>query len=70
MLQNQYIENKTCRKTEWKISSSQFSKLTKNSIRSIIENLQIEPNPDKQLIPLSIGKFMLFFSLIYIVINV
>ncbi|XP_044741744.1 tyrosine aminotransferase [Chrysoperla carnea] len=55
MLQNQYIENKTCRKTEWKISSSQFSKLTKNSIRAIIENLQIEPNPDKQLIPLSIG---------------
>lgn len=31
---------------------------THNPIRNIVENLHLEPNPEKQMIALSIGEFM------------
>lgn len=42
---------------EWNVRPSDFSLNTTNPIRAIIENLDIEPNPEKQFIPLSVGEF-------------
>lgn len=41
---------------KWDIKITQFSRHTHNPIRAIVEGLQLEPNPDKQMIALSIGK--------------
>ena len=40
---------------EWTINASQFSKLTCNPVRKLVEQMKIEPNPDLQMIALSIG---------------
>ncbi|XP_033228751.1 tyrosine aminotransferase [Belonocnema kinseyi] len=39
----------------WKVESSDIAKRTHNPIRSIVENIVVEPNPNKKLIALSIG---------------
>ncbi|XP_067641577.1 tyrosine aminotransferase [Eurosta solidaginis] len=39
----------------WNIKSSKLAKKTNNRIRAIVESLQIKPNPEKPMIPLSIG---------------
>lgn len=45
------------RKTrEWSVKASQFSVNTTNPIRAIVEHLNVQPNPDKAFIPLSVGK--------------
>lgn len=41
----------------WDVRASALARNTHNLIRDIVENLQVEPNPDKQLIALSVGKF-------------
>lgn len=40
----------------WKVESSQMAKNTHNPIRHIVESLNLQPNPDKHMIALSIGK--------------
>ncbi|XP_058817635.1 tyrosine aminotransferase [Topomyia yanbarensis] len=42
-------------RTSWNVRISDFARLTHNPIRAIVEGLKIVPNPDKQLIALSIG---------------
>ncbi|XP_058443839.1 tyrosine aminotransferase [Malaya genurostris] len=42
-------------RTSWNVPISDFARLTHNPIRAIVEGLKIVPNPDKQLIALSIG---------------
>lgn len=42
-------------KLEWNKDSSQFAKLTCNPVRKLIEQMKIEPNPELQMIALSIG---------------
>ncbi|KAL0849335.1 hypothetical protein ABMA28_013650 [Loxostege sticticalis] len=39
----------------WEVRASALARNTHNPIRSIVENLQVEPNPEKQLIALSVG---------------
>ncbi|XP_044317219.1 tyrosine aminotransferase [Drosophila rhopaloa] len=39
----------------WQIKASQLSINTHNRIRNIVESLKIKPNPEKPMIPLSIG---------------
>ncbi|CAO1417172.1 unnamed protein product [Diamesa hyperborea] len=39
----------------WDIKVSEFARLTHNPIRAIVEGLKIVPNPEKQMIALSIG---------------
>lgn len=41
----------------WDVRASALARNTHNLIRDIVENLQVEPNPDKQLIALSVGKY-------------
>lgn len=41
---------------EWNIKASKISARTHNRIRGIVESLKIKPNPDKPMIPLSIGE--------------
>ncbi|XP_037938523.1 tyrosine aminotransferase [Teleopsis dalmanni] len=53
---------KTARKT-WNIKSSKLAKNTHNRIRSIVESLKIKPNPEKPMIPLSIGDPTIFGNL-------
>jgi len=40
----------------WKIKGSKLSLNTHNRIRNIVESLKIKPNPEKPMIPLSIGE--------------
>lgn len=41
---------------EWDVRASTLARNTHNLIRSIVENLQVEPNPTKPFIALSVGK--------------
>lgn len=43
-------------KRQWSVSASQFAKSTFNPIRSIVDSMKLEPNPNKHMIALSIGK--------------
>ncbi|XP_019539199.2 tyrosine aminotransferase-like [Aedes albopictus] len=45
----------TSKRTKWNVPITDFARLTHNPIRAIVEGLKIVPNPDKQLIALSIG---------------
>ena len=47
----------------WKISASLMSKNTFNPIRSILETMNLEPNPEKPMISLSIGDPTVFGNL-------
>ncbi|XP_030036199.2 tyrosine aminotransferase [Manduca sexta] len=40
---------------KWEVRASTLARNTHNLIRNIVENLQVEPNPSKQLIALSVG---------------
>ncbi|XP_023942075.2 tyrosine aminotransferase [Bicyclus anynana] len=40
---------------EWEVRASTLARKTTNPIRQIVEHLQVEPNPEKELIALSIG---------------
>lgn len=42
-------------KIEWSKDSSKFAKLTNNPVRRLVEQMKIEPNPNLQMIALSIG---------------
>ncbi|XP_059613959.1 tyrosine aminotransferase [Phlebotomus argentipes] len=42
-------------RTKWNLKSTSFAESTVNPIRAIVEGLKFTPNPEKQLIPLSIG---------------
>lgn len=44
--------------TTWDIRASTLARNTHNLIRDVVENLQVEPNPDKPLIALSMGEFL------------
>ncbi|XP_015179297.1 PREDICTED: tyrosine aminotransferase isoform X2 [Polistes dominula] len=42
-------------RTRWEVRASHIAKRTHNPIRSIVENIVVEPNPKKRMIALSIG---------------
>jgi tyrosine aminotransferase len=41
----------------WDVPASRVARDTHNPIRAIVENLKLNPNPDKPMIALSIGEF-------------
>lgn len=41
---------------KWNVKASEFAKKTTNPIRAIVEHLNVQPNPEKSFIPLSVGK--------------
>jgi len=43
-------------KNIWNIKTTGFADNSINPIRQIVENMNVEPNPEKTFIPLSIGK--------------
>ncbi|CAG0879322.1 unnamed protein product [Cyprideis torosa] len=47
----------------WVVSASTFAKNTCNPIRNVVENLVLNPNPDKPMIALSIGDPTVFGNL-------
>lgn len=51
------------RSRQWNIQASTFALKSVNPIRQIVENMSVNPNPDKPLIPLSIGDPTLFGNL-------
>lgn len=51
-------QNQKLARKGWNIHVTEFAKNTHNPIRAIVEGLKIEPNPEKQLIALSIGKLI------------
>ncbi|EEB18316.1 tyrosine aminotransferase, putative [Pediculus humanus corporis] len=52
-----------CDQKIWDVRASNFAKNTHNPIRAIVESLQLEPNPNKQMISLSIGNPTIFGNL-------
>ncbi|KAI4475323.1 hypothetical protein M0802_015205 [Mischocyttarus mexicanus] len=42
-------------RTRWEVRASHIAKKTHNPIRSIVDNIVVEPNPSKRMIALSIG---------------
>lgn len=58
-----FKKNKSICKSEWHIEVSPQAALTVNLIRSIVESLDLKPNPDLQMIPLSIGKQKVLYRL-------
>ncbi|KDR15584.1 tyrosine aminotransferase isoform X2 [Zootermopsis nevadensis] len=48
---------------QWEVASSSTAQNTHNPIRSIVENLRLEPNPEKPMIALSIGDPTVFGNL-------
>lgn len=58
-------------KNDWNIQASSLSMNSVNVIRNIVEHMDIKPNPEKKMIPLSIGKFFFFlnYDLIIFLIN-
>nr|CAD7588082.1 unnamed protein product [Timema genevievae] len=45
-------------KTKWNVPASEIARNTNNPIRNIVENLRLDPNPDKPLIALSIASLV------------
>lgn len=43
----------------WEVRASTLALNTHNLIRSIVDNLQVEPNPEKPFIALSVGELYL-----------
>lgn len=54
MQRDQHVKNA---RLTWNVKQSSFALNTINPIRRIIDNLKIEPNPEKHMIPLSIGEY-------------
>ncbi|KAH8235999.1 hypothetical protein KR032_012244 [Drosophila birchii] len=50
-------------RSQWQIKPSKLSLNTHNRIRNIVESLKIKPNPEKPMIPLSIGDPTIFGNL-------
>lgn len=55
------------RTQEWDVRASTLARNTHNLIRSIVENLTVEPNPSKPFIALSVGEFL--FTVIFFKVN-
>ena len=56
-IMNGHIEsNSNEKEKEWSIKTSSKALGTINPIRNIVEGLNLNPNPEKTFIPLSIGK--------------
>ncbi|XP_058799074.1 tyrosine aminotransferase [Phymastichus coffea] len=53
----------TTSRERWDVQASLIAKRTHNPIRSIVENIVVEPNPDKPMIALSIGDPTIFGNL-------
>ncbi|XP_024944186.1 tyrosine aminotransferase isoform X2 [Cephus cinctus] len=49
------MSSKNYTRTRWDVQASDIARKTHNPIRSIVENIVIEPNPNKNMIALSIG---------------
>lgn len=45
------------RKARWDVRPSDMSNKTFNPIRAIVDNMKVQPNPNKTVISLSIGEF-------------
>ncbi|KAI1285410.1 Tyrosine aminotransferase [Halotydeus destructor] len=50
-------------KISWNVQVTDFAENSINVIRNIVENIAVEPNPEKKFIPLSIGDPTLFGNL-------
>lgn len=50
------FQRTTSRDARWNIKCSEFAMKTHNPIRAIVDGMKIEPNKNKQMIALSIGK--------------
>lgn len=50
------VTTDSVKKRDWNVKSSKFALNTTNPIRAIVEHLNVQPNPDKAFIPLSVGK--------------
>ncbi|XP_045511488.1 tyrosine aminotransferase [Colias croceus] len=49
------MSRRTRGRQEWDVRASTLARNTTNTIRNVVENLQVEPNPQKEFIALSIG---------------
>lgn len=66
MQRDQHVKNA---RLTWNVKQSSFALNTINPIRRIIDNLKIEPNPEKHMIPLSIGEYAEFIHGFFVVVK-
>ena len=43
-------------RTDWEVPASKMARNTSNPIRKIVDGMKLTPNPEKEMIALSIGK--------------
>ena len=48
---------KRCFRTSWDVRSSDMAKNTLNPIRKLVDEMKLTPNPNKEMIALSIGEY-------------
>ena len=51
--------------TGWNVAVSDYGKNTFNPIRTILETMNIKPNPEKKMISLSIGEELSIMKSVY-----
>ncbi len=49
-------KKKRCTRETWHVPASEMAKNTLNPIRKIVDEMKLTPNPEKEMIALSIGK--------------
>ena len=49
-------ESAPTKRAKWSVSASEMSMRTHNPIRAVVDSMKLDPNPDKEVIALSIGK--------------
>lgn len=53
---SEYVNENNQKLSSWKVEPSTSAKNCRNFIREVVDNLNLEPNPNKRVIALSIGK--------------
>lgn len=61
MLVSSFKEKKCNEEQSWNIKASSIARNCRNYIREVVDGLNLQPNPEKSVIALSIGLFNLFF---------
>ena len=52
------------KRKRWEVPASEMAKRTFNPIRSIVDHMKIVPNPNKEMIKLSLGRILYFLLFI------
>ena len=58
LLEGPPMKKRKITRESWSVPCSSMAKNTCNPIRKIVDEMKLDPNPEKEMIPLSIGKLL------------